>query len=883
MDSSADAVRRRVRTAALGLGLCVALLACGGGSEGNIDTGGGGTAGHSGTAGGDSAAPDAAADATSDGPSMDGKHEGGAGAGQDSGSDAPEDQAISCSASEKLCGKSCVSKNDPLTGCGQPGCDPCQYQHATTICLGDGTCAIGQCELGWGDCDKNKTDGCEVDLDTDASHCGHCAIACAYAHGVATCDAGLCKLASCEPDFADCNGDAKDGCEVSTATDASNCGSCGLACVGINATEKCVQSVCVIDACEPNKGDCDGSASTGCEIDLTINVSHCGQCGHPCVAAHGTPSCVSGACAIGACDAGYGDCDGDPSNGCEIDLLADPGHCGTCPHVCAMPHAIPACSGGLCVIGACHPGFKDCNALAVDGCEIDTQADVSNCGACGAVCSYPHASAACAAGLCVLGACASSFADCDAQASNGCEVDLQSDPSHCGDCAISCSLPHATPTCTSGACQVGTCASQWANCDHQPGNGCEVNVDNDTANCGLCGKVCVLAHATPWCVAGACKLGPCDPGFGDCNAVSTDGCETALLTSLNHCGGCGQACHPPNAIPQCTNGSCTFSSCNAGYANCNSDVSDGCEVNTTNDSLNCGQCGKVCMGAQCVNGSCAPIILASNQNKPWGIAVDAANVYFSNRTSAGSIVQVPIDGGPTTILASNQNDPDCVAIDTGNVYWSNVAGGSVHMVPIGGGPLTVVASGQTPAGVAIANGEIFWTNWNSNGSIMKVPVPGATPIVVATGQNLPHRIAVDGAFAYWTAYGAGAVRRAPVVPGAVTTIASGQSYPIGIAIDANNVYWTNSTAGSIYKAPLAGGTLTSLASGQSNPIGVAIDATHVYWTNSASSGTIRKVPIAGGAVVTLASGQSYPIYLAVDDESVYWTNNGNGTVSKIGK
>jgi hypothetical protein len=46
------------------------------------------------------------------------------------------------------------------------------------------------------------------------------------------------------------------------------------------------------------------------------------------------------------CPPGTGDCNGDPSDGCETDTTSDPGHCGRCGH---------DCDGGACVASACQP------------------------------------------------------------------------------------------------------------------------------------------------------------------------------------------------------------------------------------------------------------------------------------------------------------------------------------------------------------------------------------------------------------------------------------------------------------------------------------------------------------------------------------------------
>jgi hypothetical protein len=108
-----------------------------------------------------------------------------------------------------------------------------------------------------------------------------------------------------------------------------------------------------------------------------------------------------------------------------------------------------ACSNSTCTY-ACAAGFADCNAQANDGCETSLTNDVANCGSCGNACPVPaHAvNAACSNSTCTY-ACAAGFADCNAQANDGCETDTQWSNANCGACGKSCS---ATEVCTSGAC-----------------------------------------------------------------------------------------------------------------------------------------------------------------------------------------------------------------------------------------------------------------------------------------------------------------------------------------------------------------------------------------------------------------------------------------------
>ena len=108
----------------------------------------------------------------------------------------------------------------------------------------------------------------------------------------------------------------------------------------------------------------------------------------------------------------------------------------------------------------------------------------------------------------------------------------------------------------------------------------------------------------------------------------------------------------------------------------------------------------------------------------------------------------PIGGGGTpTILASGQDYPQRITVDAANVYWetgglaeSPTGYGTVMKVPIGGGTPTTLASGQgDPNGIAIDPTSIYWANYTNPGSVMSVPIAGGAPTILASGQNSPFR------------------------------------------------------------------------------------------------------------------------------------------------
>ncbi len=104
-----------------------------------------------------------------------------------------------------------------------------------------------------------------------------------------------------------------------------------------------------------------------------------------------------------------------------------------------------------------------------------------------------------------------------------------------------CDLPKASASCVEGTCAVAACYPGRADCNGDPRDGCEADLEENAQTCGGCGNACSALHATPACRKSVCAIGACNDGFADCNGKLADGCETELGTSTN-CGGCGASC-----------------------------------------------------------------------------------------------------------------------------------------------------------------------------------------------------------------------------------------------------------------------------------------------------------------------------------------------------
>lgn len=584
-------------------------------------------------------------------------------------------------------------------------------------CLAPRLCVAGNCpcSAGTADCDRNPSNGCEVVLDRHSEHCGRCGNACGPGQ---TCMSGSC---ACGAGRADCDANAANACEADTTTDARNCGACGRVC-GPNST--CIAGSCTCGAaflrCPPSAPPADGctvSASDpmncgacgtrctgatplcttrGCAasctatetlcagscVDTTSSASNCGACGSPCPAvANAMPSCSGGRCGF-TCLSGFGDCDGNAMNGCEVDLRSTRTNCGACGASCSSSQScvagrcecptgqrdcgggtcadccsagdcadtdactIDTCMGSRCQHSACSPGtrccgargclaccddgdcasssghrgcasdgtctacamgYRDCDANAGNGCETNVATDPANCGICGTACTLPNATPVCAAGICQVATCAAGFGDCDLDPDNGCEVNLLASVMNCGMCGRACS--GAGATCSAGTCGTASCAAGTGDCDGNMANGCEATLATDTRNCGACGRVCAFARASASCSGGSCVLGSCSADYANCNGLAADGCETSIRTDPSACGGCGMACALPRATASCVSSTCRIASCQPGFGDCDGNDANGCEVELTVDVNHCGGCSTSCpppasATRSCIGGAC---------------------------------------------------------------------------------------------------------------------------------------------------------------------------------------------------------------------------------------------------------------------------------------
>ncbi len=435
-------------------------------------------------------------------------------------------------------------------------------------CVGDTDCPMGQvcrtssCVMPPRMC-RSSRECTDINQVCDTAH-GQC-VDCV---GDNDCAAGqycrgdyTCQVQACAPNSTRC----ADG------THAQTCSARGSEYVSIacSSGQSCRGDHCQAWTCTPGAANC-----TDMNTRAVCNPDGGGTTSTPCAA---TESCSGGVCMTRSCAAGTATCaDLNTRAVCNPDGLGQTGTpCG----------ASQSCVGGACVAWVCTPGNAACT-------DTNTRS-VCNPDGLGSTAAVCGAMTRCVAGACMPLVCTPGSSHCvDARTVQACSADGTSLRTVTCPAASTCS----GTTCSSWVCTPGmaTCATASTLTTCNPDG-----LASTTAPCPLAANAAAAS-----CAAGACGF-ICNAGYGDCDLLAGDGCESPLATDLANCGACGHACPArPSATISCTAGACGFA-CTAGHADCDGSPSNGCEVSTGTDAANCGACRHACpTGQVCTAGSC---------------------------------------------------------------------------------------------------------------------------------------------------------------------------------------------------------------------------------------------------------------------------------------
>jgi hypothetical protein len=476
----------------------------------------------------------------------------------------------------------------------------------------------------------------------------------------------------------------------------------------------------------------------------------------------------------------------------------------------------PACEPGtVCENGTCVPG---CNADAPCGADtqccdnacIDPQNDALHCGGCDPCPNIPNVAETCTGGFCGIGDCDAGFANCDGDASNGCET--------VGACLCT---PGAMQSCYNGPANtegVGICTAgtqicnanglSWGICTGQVFPETEVCADGIDNDCNNLIDEDVDADGDGW---GVCSGDCCDsvgPGCGNPELVNPGAFEFPGNMVEDDC----NMNTPDTGLPTNCSTVAKFSGVTAFDV---LNAMDLCQV-ASGDSW-----GIVSASFVQANGS-APIAAQLTNMQNFGAAImtqygtDASNLPQLNATFAG------ISSG----RMRDQNDAGYIAPNTGTAfnYDSTPPGG--YLAAHGGAlPSSAGCSGNCPAGDG-ANDSI-----NVRAQI-KVPT---------NAQSLSYKFRFFSS-EYWTYsctqfndfYLALLTSGAPGIPADKNISFDSANNPVSV----NNGFFDSCAVKGCYTCPLGTGPLAGTGMQVSN-------------TGGATSWLTTTAPVVPGETITL--------------------------------
>jgi hypothetical protein len=142
--------------------------------------------------------------------------------------------------------------------------------------------------------------------------------------------------------------------------------------------------------------------------------------------------------------------------------------------------------------------------------------------------------------------------------------------------------------------------------------------------------------------------------------------------------------------------------------------------------------------------------LASGYTDPEGMAIQSGSILFAalNPSGGGALLQLGITGGtPAPIWSTPTGRPFGVAVDANNVYWVDEGAGAVYQMPLGadaGAPVITLAHDLGhPFFVAVDSLSVYFATNVAGGAVYETGIGGSEVIALASGLPYPAVVAAD--------------------------------------------------------------------------------------------------------------------------------------------
>lgn len=423
------------------------------------------------------------------------------------------------------------------------------------------------------------------------------------------------------------------------------------------------------------------------------------------------------------CNSGRASCDGNPANGCEVDLQTHAGNCGACGNACPpAPNATPACLAGKCGF-SCQAFTDDCDGDASNGCEAPVEKDLLNCGACGHVCGTQNTeSTECLLGKCKP-VCSPGFADCDLNDANGCEADLSA-PTTCGKCGTNC---------LEGGCTAGKCTPVTLGKVSDPSAlavGDRVWVGRNTTTCGS--TSCTTVRDLVSLPKAGGTVTTVVANSGEVRAIVVAASDVFYTSS--------------SGVLRLTNGAAppvTLST--AGSEGLAVDATD--VFYTRNGNL---------FTVPRAGGTSVELVHNDVGN---AVVEDAGNLFFAFKTTTEGVHRMSSAGG-TPLLLTDAKNVRSLAVAGGFLFWSEDNNpGRVRKVAVTGGVGSDLAVQQPVPTTVVADAtHLYWWTRNDS-SLRRATFDGTAETLVAGSGSGEATLALDAEYVYWAEANSDTVRK----------------------------------------------------------------------------------------------------------------------------
>lgn len=305
---------------------------------------------------------------------------------------------------------------------------------------------------------------------------------------------------------------------------------------------------------------------------------------------------------------------------------------------------------------------------------------------------------------------------------------------------------------------------------------------NDPLNCGTCGNACPSgSRGTAACNSGKCAL-TCETGFGDCNGNPNDGCEVDLERTIDHCGACDRDCRT------CGGTTCSQSKCDA--ADVVTTTGAVTLLNVDAEHITYATATDV---RQITRTDKQDLSVFTVSSTPW-IFATKTNVLFilpGAESGAGIYQTVPNFVGPQIAAYARGENVDAFAFDdTGAYYASQKSADSQarHLVRCNSCSVPTVLSETenrfNPGGIALDGTTVFF---GSADMIRRVEKTAEGLKTIAVGQSA-RSMQVDADYIYWINEDTNEIARLAKAGGTVEKIATGLDHPLWLNLANGRLY-----------------------------------------------------------------------------------------------